>query len=322
MNEFDHARFLLAVLRERWDEARALTGGRPVEAEPLIRVCFEADVSSWVLDLLTRADQRDLVSADALERLEAIRSKIRVDNLLLIARAEEAVGALLNAGVVPVALKGLDLLYRVYESFDARTLDDVDLLVRREDLTATLDALRDAGWELPPEPKRTHYIRSSHHLPLRSPGPVSVDFEIHWNLVQEMRYHVDESALIDRAVPLDVGGHRILRMDDHDLIAHLLLHHFTHYFDRRLKWAIDLKRITVQPGFDWDVVGRRIRSWGAVAATGASLLHLHKLFPEWIPPEILRHLPLAAWRRNPGPTTTGRVRRCVRIPRDRGSAPG
>jgi hypothetical protein len=132
---------------------------------------------------------------------------------------------------------------------------------------------------------------------MHSPGPVRVEFEIHWGLAQEMRYRIDERGLHERAVPLEIGGHRVLRMDDHDLVAHLLLHHFTHYFDRRLKWAIDMRRIARLPGFSWNGVARRLRDWGATAASGMSLVHLHRTVPEWISDEALAALRPAAWRR-------------------------
>jgi hypothetical protein len=297
MRENDHARLLLAILRERWDEAEALTRRGPVSAETFVELCSRCDVPTWVHARLADEDRTDLVGAEAMERLGRIRAGVRRDNLLLIARAEQALGALLDAGVAPVALKGLDLLYRGYDGFDERKLDDVDLLVRRDQLRVSVAALEAQGWETYPEPKRTHFIRSSHHLPMQSPGPVSVDFEVHWNLAQEMRYRIDVAALHERAVPLVIGGRQALRLDDHDAMAHLLLHHFTHYFDRRLKWAIDLDILGRAPGFDWAVVVERVRAWGATAVTGASLLHLHKLFPERIPAEALAGLPVAAWRR-------------------------
>ena len=62
--------------------------------------------------------------------------------------------------------------------------------------------------------------------------------------LKAMRFAIDERQLHERARPLSIGGHQVLRMDDHDLVAHLLLHQFSHYFDRRLKWAVDIEAIT------------------------------------------------------------------------------
>ena len=142
-----------------------------------------------------------------------------------------------------------------------------------------------------------HFVRSSHHLPVDSPGPIPVAYELHWNLAQERRFTVDAAGLFDRALPLQIGSHRLLRLSDVDLVAHLLLHHFTHYFDRRLKWAIDLQQLTSDPNFDWDQVADRLVDWSATAVAGASALHLNKLIPELIPERLLRRLQLARWRR-------------------------
>jgi hypothetical protein len=70
-----------------------------------------------------------------------------------------------------------------------------------------------------------------------------------------------------------------------------------HYFDRRLKWALDLRRIAAEPGFRWSTVAERLRAWGGRAAAGLALAHLVRLFPDLGSEEALRALPAAAWRR-------------------------
>jgi hypothetical protein len=140
-------------------------------------------------------------------------------------------------------------------------------------------------------------VRSSHHLPLHEPGPLGVDLELHWNLAQEDRYRIDPRGLFDRSEPLEVGDHATRRLSDADLVAHLLVHHLSHYFDRRLKWVVDLEHIAAVPGFSWEAVVDRVRSWGAVVASGISLRHMRKLVPDLIPSHAIRALPVAGWRR-------------------------
>ena len=298
MNQEHHqARILLAIVRRQWADAEELVALAPPDPRSFLACCRESDIHPWVHTLLTGERQTELVGPEIMTELSRLRDKVRRDNILLLARAEQALDLLLGAGVVPVALKGLDLLHRVYDSFDQRTIDDVDLLLRPEDLGTALRVLDEAGWQLPDEPRRTHYIRSSHHIPMRSPGPPTVDFELHWNLAQEVRYAIDGAELIKRALPLDVGGRKILRLTDDDLVAHLLVHHFSHYFDRRLKWLVDLQMLVAHGAVDWNAVAERIRGWGGVAASGISAVHLHKLDPRAVPAEALGRLPVAGWRR-------------------------
>ena len=294
MPRIEHTHLLLALVRGDWDTAERLHAAGPVDAS-FAETCVECDVHPQIHAMLERRGRLDLAGGAA-TRLTELRSKVRSDNLLLIARTEQALDALLRASVRPLALKGLDLIHRIYD-FDQRALDDVDLLVPHDRLRDALDALESAGWELPPEPQRTRYIRSSHHLPLKAPGPLGVGFELHWDLAQQRRFSVDPDGILERAVPLDVGGRSILRCEDHDLVAHLLLHHLSHYFDTRLKWLLDMQRIAARPGFDWDRVVERIRQWGARVSSGASLQHLHKLDPDLIPRSVRRALPLPLSRR-------------------------
>ncbi|ANM29045.1 hypothetical protein ABI59_04725 [Acidobacteria bacterium Mor1] len=296
MSDHHESRLLLAVLQGRWEHFDRLLDERAPEPSALLRLARECDVFPYVHARLAESGRLPACPAEVAETLAAWRHKTRIDNLVLLDRTEAGLDALLAAGVVPLALKGLDLLHRAYGSFDERTLDDVDLLIRHEDLHACLDALARAGWGDLPQDQRDHYLRSSHHLPLPHPGPPQVDFEIHWNLAQTGRFRIAPEGLFERAQPLTVSGRQILRMDDHDLVAHLLLHHFTHYFDRRMKWSVDMHWLVSRPGFDWGRVCERLHEWGATAASGMSIKHLRKVFPDWIPASAEREVPVAAWR--------------------------
>jgi hypothetical protein len=291
-----HARVVVAIVNEDWAEVERLLARRPLDPVGFVAACRAGDVLPGVHALLQRRGRVGLVGREAAEELARARHKCRVDNLVLLARAERALDVLLAAGVVPVALKGLDLLHRVY-AFDERTVDDVDLLVPPHAVPSSLRALEAAGWTPPPEPDRTRWLRSSHHLPLHDRAHPPVELELHWSLVQRVRYRLDPAHLFARALPLEVAGRKVLRLDDHDAVAHLLLHHLSHYFDRRLKWALDLRHLASVPGFSWSTVADRIEEWGGGGAAGLSLMHLAKLVPSVVTPEVRSLFPLAGWRR-------------------------
>ena len=104
------------------------------------------------------------------------------------------------------------------------------------------------------------------------------------------------SLLFARAVPLDIGGRSILRLDEHDAVAHLLVHHVTHYFGRRLKWVLEIGKLARAPGFSWPRVALRLGEWGGRGAAGLALAHVRKLFPESLPAAAYDALPAARWR--------------------------
>jgi hypothetical protein len=297
MSDRREARLLLAILREDWEQAASLARRVPPSPDRFLLLCRTCDVHPSVHALLDHEGRFALVGGEIRDGLSRLRHKCRMDNLLLLARLEQALDLLSAAGISPVVLKGVDVIHRFAVEFDARTLDDVDLLVSPADFGRTVAVLEAAGWEGPPEGQRIHWLRSSYEMPLESPGPVSVSFEIHWGLGQERRYRVPTPQLIRRALPLDVAGRPARRLEEHDAAAHLLLHHVQHYFDRRLKWALDLGRIARGTDFNWGEVADRVDAWGGRAAAGMALRHLRKLFPGIVPAEALHLLPASPGRR-------------------------
>jgi hypothetical protein len=296
LSDRHEALVLLAILGERWEAAAALQRQVPVDPGTFLALAKATDVAPTIHAMLARSGRAALLGADVAEGLAKARAKARVDNLLLLARLEQALDLLLAAGVRPVALKGADVLNRLYRSFDERALDDVDLLVRPDERDLAIATLERAGFSGPTGDERTHWFRSSFELPLTSPGPIGVAFEIHWSLGQTRRYRIDTDELLSRAVPLDVSGRSILRLDDHDAVAHLLIHHVQHYFDRRLKWVVEIGLRARAPGFSWPRVAERTASWGASVAAGLALAHVRELFPDMLPDAAFEALPPSGWR--------------------------
>ena len=294
----DHSTdLLLALARERGTDVRALLNSAPPDSEPFLALASQADIEPWLHWQIESSGLADGFGVAIMEHLAHRRHKTRNDNALLIAVTEQVLQILTAAGVTVVALKGMDLMHRHYPRIDLRTATDVDLLIPRGQLVVALEALGRNGFTVPDPKQATHYIRSSHHLPIDSPGPLPVLIEIHWNLVQDYRYDLNVDELFERARPIDIGPHRILRLEDHDFVAHLLLHHLSHYFNRQLKWLIDLRQIVRSAEFSWAGVVDRLQRWGGLTAGAAAVAHLHRLDPATVTDEAQELLPLAAWRR-------------------------
>jgi hypothetical protein len=291
------SRLLLSLLRQDWETASVLTARQTPDPAIFVETARLCDVAPWLHSVIDRAGRWDLTGDEIRDRLAAIRHKTRSDNLLLLARVEQLLDLLLAEKIVPVALKGLDFLHRFYERFDQRGLDDVDILVHPDQREKTVTLMEEAGYTGPTGKERLHWLRSSYELPMESPGPVPVSVEIHWGLGQSKRYDLSVDEILQRAVPMTIEGRQILRLDDHDSAAHLLLHHLQHYFDRRLKWMLDFGRLVSQESFDWTRLTGTLRSWGGLAAGGISLLHMSRLFPGLVPAEGSRAVPPSTWRR-------------------------
>jgi len=292
MSDRLEAHLLLALLSERWEAAETLARRPEFRPGILVALAQECDVSPWLHQLLQSKGRLQLIGEQGQKELAERRHKCRVDNLHLLALAEGALDALLEEGIVPIALKGLDQIHRYSIEFGARAMVDMDLLLRPDELQRAAGALQAAGWCPTGEQRQSHW--QPYHMAMMSGGPVRIFLELHWNLVQPERYRLAPVDLFERAVRIEVCGREVLGLEPHDHAAYLLLHHVSHYFERRLKGVLDLKMIVEREAIDWALVGQRLAGWEALAAGAMSLKHMAKLFPETFPepfrPGILRTL--------------------------------
>ena len=96
--------------------------------------------------LLQSDDRRDRVDEGFRLALEGALAAGRAGAMRWEAVIEQVVGALNRVGVEPILLKGADLGFHVYPEIGLRTMTDLDLMVRPEELEVAGAALRDEGF--------------------------------------------------------------------------------------------------------------------------------------------------------------------------------
>jgi len=172
--------------------------------------------------------------------------------------------ALRRHGIAVVALKGAHLGQVVYRSFALRTMCDLDVLVRREDLTRATEVL--TGLDYAPQyygVEEVDYARHHHLRPMARPGGIRV--EIHWHIVQPtVPFAIDLEGLWERAQSAEIAGVEALVLSPEDLVLHLCLHaSFSHKFRVGLRACWDILEVVrhYRDTIDWDQVVRRAQQW-------------------------------------------------------------
>ena len=128
-------------------------------------------------------------------------------------------------------------------------MNDVDVLVRREDLDRILGLLQGNGWVIPPEQTVKYWKERYFHLYIRTDDAFAAMFELHWNLEKEFRHSIELEELWERSVTYQSEGESLKRLSNEDLILHLLVHLAHHYFSPRLIWVNDIQEMTTECQF-------------------------------------------------------------------------
>jgi hypothetical protein len=125
-----------------------------------------------------------------------------------------------------MVLKGAALVPLVYPDPGVRPMDDLDLLVHRDDLERAEKIIIGTGYRASgTAPATAHDDEAHHHLPslVRFDGTVTI--ELHHKLGSSgSPPDFDVSGVWARGLPFDAGDMACLRPSDEDLLAHVCLH--------------------------------------------------------------------------------------------------
>lgn len=162
-----------------------------------------------------------------------------------------------------IPLKGAYLAERIYGNIAVRPMGDVDILVRKADLSRIQEIMEESGFS------RTDRLRETasetHHFVWWQKATGS-HVEIHWDLISAMygiRFDLD--GLWARTRPTLVAGTPVYEMSPEDQALHLCVHASSHVFDMGLTAVCDLAE-TLQhyrECLDWDSIRERAHLWHA-----------------------------------------------------------
>ena len=227
------------------------------------------------------------------EQLHQTYSVNTIRNMLILHDAEIVLTALRNAGIPAAGLKGVYLLENVYPDIGSRSMNDIDLLVKKQDLPKSLAVLQELGYQV-----ETYFdladenIDTKHVPPMTKPGHAIV--ELHWTLLEEDEpFTIDAEALWQRALPAKIANVDALTLSVEDLILHLCLHlTYQHYLTLGLRGLMDIAQVIhkFETKIDWQILVEIARSWRAERVTALTLKLVETQLGVPIPLEVITAL--------------------------------
>jgi hypothetical protein len=203
-------------------------------------------------------------------------------------QAIEIVNTLSHSGISTVLLKGAAFLFDgAPEDLGERMMLDLDVLVPQHDLTQSVIALKNLGYEAIGDQKLEH-----HHPPLFRQGEVAT-VEVHWHICEEATLLPSEHVFRE-AKELNVGGAGVCIPSPSHRIIHNLFHAAVQDGEFvggviSLKALYDLMRIAeVHRGsIDWEGIDSLMRRCGFGRELEAHVYMANRLFG-WRGPSGIR----------------------------------
>lgn len=212
----------------------------------------------------------------------------------------ELTAAATARGISLVALKGLHLATTMYASPGLREMNDIDVLVRPDQVAALSDVARELGYRPLREVPVPVALKVGHHLPRFRKNLVSL--EVHWRLGppgSEPRVEPGELWALTAPFPQGAG----VSLVPEALLVHVCAHAAMHHFEQGLRPLCDVQAILRRPsgGFTWPLMLHLARRWQCERSVALVLSLSHDTLgvevPEAVMHSLAAHRPSAGLRR-------------------------
>jgi hypothetical protein len=246
------------------------------------------------------------VPAEVLSRLRDLDQENTSTSLLLTGELIKLLDFLAARGIQAIPFKGPVLGLLAYGDLALRQFTDLDILVKRQDVSVVKRLL--AGQGFAPRPGLNKSQESallrfdcSHNFA----NEANVYVDLHWDIAPRcFSFGLDPDRLWDRLQPLALNGRRLMTLSVEDLLLILCLHGFMHFWDR-LGWICDVAGlIELQENIDWDLLVDNSIRRGNRRVLSLGLFLARELLDAPIPPEV--------WSRAPADATVTRIAEQVR----------
>jgi hypothetical protein len=239
------------------------------------------------------------IPASLQERVHQECLSITARNLALAGELRKLLRTFRDQRVPCLPLRGLALSERLYGDIPPRPMGDIDLLVRKEDLSRIQGLMRELGFS--EMDRRPGFAAAfSYTFKFFVERSLMVIVEPHWAIAYPpFTDRLDMEAVWDRCVPARVVGEETLSLGREDLLVHLCLH-MIHRDDAPFLWVCELDRYLRQESdaMRWELVLSVSREAGIERLVGHALDEAITKLEAPVPADVLD----ALGRREPGRT--------------------
>jgi len=234
-----------------------------------------------VLDQALRRQRIDIPDGTS-AILTAYRQHLAARNAYQVRRAGRVLGAVIDAGIPFLLLKGAALNATLYEKQDLRGMSDIDVLILPDDVERIDRTLRSTGCDRGPDPvRRDFFPRFYYEREYLTGDRPPVRLDVHVRPFRPLYYAqtVPPDGLWDKHQTITFGGRQVTVPDRENMLIHLCVHAACHGLSH-LRWSYDIKKYVDVHGdhINWDEIERTARRWRLTYPVRLALEHVAEIF--------------------------------------------
>ena len=212
----------------------------PLQWEEVVDSALSENIAPLLYYNLKNFGEANLVPQETLDKLKKAYYSNLARNMYLFAELRRILEAFKNNNIDTMILKGGALANTVYGNIALRSMWDIDLLVKQEDLSCAKGIMSDLDYTVNTEVRSEEWYIKKHgfHLAPFMHNRKSIAVEIHWNIAKKS-YNIDINKWWKRALTAEIDNYNTFIPSAADMLLHLCLHlHHQNYNVRIIKRGI------------------------------------------------------------------------------------
>ncbi len=281
---------LISVLRTSPDDT-PYSGILPAEDwNGIVELSLLHGVAPLLLARLRERNLQQSVPTEILKKLQSATLHTGLKNTKLYHELGNVLKGFVQESIPVIVLKGAHLAELVYPNIALRPMDDVDLLVRKNDLERVEKKLHEIGYgHLTADAERMKSTTPHHLTPFRKNGCSPV--EVHWTLPSMGSFEKDADEIWARAHSVTIGGCETRVLSPVDLLLHVSIHASLHHrFGLGLRPLCDVAAIANRhyDGLDWEKILKYAGAWRLRSGVYLTLHLAKEMVGARIPDHVLQ----------------------------------
>ena len=261
----------------------------------LLKLAEFHGVAPLISHNLTNNGLTSQVPKPHLERLNQVYSNTLYRNVILSNELSKVFAIFSQHGVSAISLKGTILAEQLYENPALRTVVDMDILTKPEELSLTGFLLLEMGYQK--FTQRQVWDHPFHEVYCKQ-MQFPVFIELHWNLDDERLVAIPQREIWHRAQLLKTQDGTIMVLSPEDTLLFLSNSLFKQSTNL-LRYLSDIVELLKKHGgaLNWDYIIESAHSWGIGTSVYYSLSHGQDLLGAVVPVSVIKALRPSIWRR-------------------------
>lgn len=243
--------FLLRAIRsgiqgQRLDPSETATISSKIDWDRVFHLSFENRVAPIVQFAIARMASAGQVPDNVWIGLRSFFYETAKKNLQIRGCLQKITAEMAGRGIEAAILKGGALAFCVWPSMSLRQMQDIDLVVRPNDLKAAAEALEAIGYVSDREHSVEWYVNNrSLHLPEFRHREIGIEVELHQYFSPNAYFDADQDQFWSRSEVADLGGFHGRALCADDMLIHLCLHvTCSHFLCDNLRSLLDITLVS------------------------------------------------------------------------------